>query len=195
MCNSASTIRQGVKANTNAKVLKAKLALKWTGLYKVLAVGPCSSAETPECSPLGENLYLDLRSDLPGSDDRWRVAIKCCKPRANPHDSRDMLKYQPAGLTQYVLNNVFKTPPPYPVTQDDVSTPHQRLEVKTINGHESVRDDVASSQSYTRRIGWDSSNHPASGKWTPTSPAHTVCVNGPALQTSTAKPTAFTAAC
>ena len=107
----------------------------------------------------------------------------------------DMLKYQPAGLTQYVLNNVFKTPPPYPVTQDDVSTPHQRLEVKTINGHESVRDDVASSQSYTRRIGWDSSNHPASGKWTPTSPAHTVCVNGPALQTSTAKPTAFTAAC
>ena len=29
--NSASTIRQGVKANTDAKVLKAKLALKWTG--------------------------------------------------------------------------------------------------------------------------------------------------------------------
>ena len=31
--NSASTIRQGVKANTDAKVLKAKLALNWTGLY------------------------------------------------------------------------------------------------------------------------------------------------------------------
>ena len=29
--NSASTIRQGVKANTDAKVLKAKLALNWTG--------------------------------------------------------------------------------------------------------------------------------------------------------------------
>ena len=39
--NSTSTIRQGVKANTDAKVIKAKLALNWTGPYKVLAVGPC----------------------------------------------------------------------------------------------------------------------------------------------------------
>ena len=37
--NSASTIRQDVKANTDAKVLKAKLALNWTGPYKILAVG------------------------------------------------------------------------------------------------------------------------------------------------------------
>ena len=37
--NSASTIRQGVKADADAKVLKAKLALNWTGPYKVLAVG------------------------------------------------------------------------------------------------------------------------------------------------------------
>ena len=35
--NSASTIRQGVKANTDAKVLKTKLALNWTRPYKVLA--------------------------------------------------------------------------------------------------------------------------------------------------------------
>ena len=63
--NSASTIHQGVKANTDAKVLKAKLALNWTVPYKVLAVGPCSSAETPDGSPLGDNLlYLDLPSDL-----------------------------------------------------------------------------------------------------------------------------------
>ena len=33
--NSASTIRQGVKAKTDAKVVKAKLALNWTGPYKV----------------------------------------------------------------------------------------------------------------------------------------------------------------
>ena len=45
--NSASTTRQDVKANTDAKVLRAKLALNWTGPHKVLAVGPCSSAETP----------------------------------------------------------------------------------------------------------------------------------------------------
>ena len=40
MYNSASTIRQGVKANTDAKVLKAKLALNWTGPYKILPVIP-----------------------------------------------------------------------------------------------------------------------------------------------------------
>ena len=65
--NSASTIHQGVKANTDAKVLKAKLALNRTGPYKFLAVGSCSSADTPDGSPLGDNLlYLDLPSDLPG---------------------------------------------------------------------------------------------------------------------------------
>ena len=86
--NSASTIRQGVKANNDAKVLNAKLALNWTGQYKVLAVGPCSAAETPDGSPLGSNLlYLDLPSDLPGSDARRRVAIERCKACANPHDS------------------------------------------------------------------------------------------------------------
>ena len=91
MYNSASAIRQGVKANTDAKVLKAKLALNWTGSYEILAVGPCSAAETPDGSPLGSNLlYLDLPSDLPGSDARRRVAIERCKPCANPHDSGDM---------------------------------------------------------------------------------------------------------
>ena len=64
-----------MKANTDAKVLKAKLALNWTGPYKILAVGPCSSAKTPDGSPLGDNLYLDLPSDLPGSDARRRAAI------------------------------------------------------------------------------------------------------------------------
>ena len=105
MYNSASTIRQGVKANADAKVLKAKLALNWTGPSKILAVGPCAAAETPDGSPLGSNLlYLDLPSDLPGSDACRRVAIKCCKPCANPRDIGDMPNYLPAGLTQYVLN-------------------------------------------------------------------------------------------
>ena len=83
--NSGSTIRQSVKANTVAKVLKAKLALNSTGPYKVLAVGPCSAAETPDGSPLGSNLlYLDLPFDLPGSDARRHVAIERCKPCVNP---------------------------------------------------------------------------------------------------------------
>ena len=72
--NSASTIRQGVKANTDAKVLKAKLALNWTGPYKALAVGPCASAENQGGSPLGDNLpYLDL----PSRPARFRCSPAC----------------------------------------------------------------------------------------------------------------------
>ena len=86
--NSVSTIRQGVKANTDAKVLKNKLAFNWTGPNKVLAVGPCSVAETPDGSPLGSNLlYLDLPSGPPGSNAHRRVAVERCKPCANAHDS------------------------------------------------------------------------------------------------------------
>ena len=129
-----------MKANTDAKVLKAKLALNWTGPYKALAVGPCSAAGTPDGSPLGSNfLYLDLPSDPPGSDSRRRAAIDRCKPCANPHDSRDMPKYLPAGLTQYVLNKFSKHSPPYHVTQDDVSTSLRRLVVEQTTGHQSVR--------------------------------------------------------
>ena len=64
--NSASTLRQGVKSNADAKVLKAKLAINWTGPYKVLAVAPCSPADTPDGSPLGDTLfYLDPPFPLP----------------------------------------------------------------------------------------------------------------------------------
>ena len=48
---------------------------------------------------------------------------------------------------------------------------------------------------YRRRIGWDSPNHPGGEKWTSNSLAPTTCVIGPALRTSTAKPTAFTPGC
>ena len=124
MYNSASTIRQGVKANTDAKVPKGKLALNWTGPYKILAVSPCAAAETPDGSSLGSNLlYMDPPSDLPGSDARRRVAIERCNPCVNPHDSGDMAKYLPVGLPQYVVNNFSKKSPPYHVIQDDVSTP------------------------------------------------------------------------
>ena len=119
--DSASTIRQGAKANTDAKVLKAKLALNWTSTYKIRAVGPCSAAETPDGSPLGSNLlYLEFSSDLPGSDARQGVAIERFKPCVNRHDRGDMPKYLPAGLTLYVLNNVSKKSPPYHVTQYNV---------------------------------------------------------------------------
>ena len=104
--NKVATIRQGAKPDTEPKVLEAKLSLNWTGPYKVLAVGPCSSADTPDGSPLGAKLLcLDLPCDMPGADARRRVSVQRCKPCANPHDRGDMPKYLQAGLTQYVLNS------------------------------------------------------------------------------------------
>ena len=37
-----------MKADTDAKELKAKLALNWTRPYKILPVGPYSAAEIPD---------------------------------------------------------------------------------------------------------------------------------------------------
>ena len=50
-----------------------------------------------------------------------------------------MPKYLPAGLTQYVLNNISKKFRPYHVNQDDDSAPLQQLEAEKITGHRSVR--------------------------------------------------------
>ena len=47
--------------------------------------------------------------------------------------------FLPAGLIQYVLNNFSKKSSPHHVTQDDVSTPLQRLELEQFTGHQSVR--------------------------------------------------------
>ena len=139
--HTAATIRQGSKTDTNAKVLKAKLLLNWTSPYKVLAIGPCSSTDIPDGSPLSAKfLYLDLRSDVPGAEAHQRASVQCCKLCANPHDRGDMPKYSPAGLTQYVLNNISKEPPPCHVTQNGVSTHLQRLEVEKITGHQSDPD-------------------------------------------------------
>ena len=67
--NTVATICQGAKTETDAKVLKATLSLTWTDRYKVLAVGPCHPADTPDCSPLGAKLlYLYIPSDMPGAD-------------------------------------------------------------------------------------------------------------------------------
>ena len=196
MYNSASTIRQGVKANTDAKVLKAELALNWTVPYKILAVGPCSDAETPDVLPLGSNLlYLDLPSDLPGSDTCRCVAIERCKPCANPHDNGDMPKYLPAGLTQYVLNNFSKKSRRTTSLKTTFRPPSngwrwsRSLVISRYGGG------VASSRCYTRRIGRDSPNLPRSGKWTSTSPAPISCVIGLEPRTRIAKPTASTTEC
>ena len=105
---------------------QGQLSLNWTIPDKVLAVGPCSSADTSDGSPLGAKLlYLDLPSDRPTADARRRVLVQHCKSGANPRDRGDMPKCLPAGLTQYVLKTLFKKFPPYHVNviQDDISTP------------------------------------------------------------------------
>ena len=51
--NTAATICQSGKTNTDAKILKAKPWLNWTRPYRVLAVGSCTPADTPDGSPLG----------------------------------------------------------------------------------------------------------------------------------------------
>ena len=138
--NTAATICQGPKTDTDVKVLKAKLSLNWTGPYKVLAVAPSTPADTPDGSPLGVKLlYSDLPSDMPGVGARRRVSVQRCKPCANPNDHNDMPKYFTAGLTQHVVNIFSKKSPPNHVTQDDVSGLLQRFEVVKITGHQSIR--------------------------------------------------------
>ena len=107
MYKSASTIRQGVKANTDAEVLEAKLVLNWTGPCKILAVGPCGATETPDRSPLEDNLHhLDHLSGLLSLNARRHVPIERFQPCANPCDSADKLQYLEAELKQYVLNTL-----------------------------------------------------------------------------------------
>ena len=105
--NSASTIRQGVKANTDAEVLEPKLVLNCTGPCKILAVGPCGATETPDGSPLEDNLHhLDHLSDLLSLDARRNMPIERFQPCANPCDSGDKPQYLEAKLQQYVLNTL-----------------------------------------------------------------------------------------
>ena len=99
VCSTAATIRQGAKTDADAKVLKAKLSLNWTGPYNILAVGPCTPADTPGGSPLEAELpCVDLPFDMSGADARWRVSVQRCKPCANPHDHGGMPKYFASGV-------------------------------------------------------------------------------------------------
>ena len=85
LCNTASTICQGTKAGTDAKVHKTKFAPNWTRPCKILAVGPCSSSDTPDGTPLWDKLlYLDLLTDIHGADAHRRVSVERCKPCINP---------------------------------------------------------------------------------------------------------------
>ena len=113
-----------------------------TDPYKVLAVSPCSSANTSDGSPLCTKiLYLDLPSDRPGAD-VIAGAFRCKPASLVPTPSivakcRSM--YLRTGPTQHVLNSFSKKSLPYDVTQGDVSTPLQRFEIEKVTRHLSIR--------------------------------------------------------
>ena len=166
----------------------AKLSLTWMGPDEVLAVGSCSSADTPDGSPLGAKLlYLDLPPYMPDADARRRVSVQRCKPCANPHDHGDMPKYLPAGLTQCVLNNFSKNPP----RATSLKTTF-RLLFKTRRG-EDHRTPIGSRSRWGHlghfrdvRTGQVSLDRPGSGKWTPSFSATRCRAPGPALRISAA---------
>ena len=106
-----------------------------------------------------------------------------------------MPKPLPAGLTQYVLNNFSKKSLRTTSLETTFWLPSNDSKWRRSPATSRSGGEVESSRCYTRRIGWNSPNHPGSGKWTSNSLAPTFCVIGPALRTSTAKPTAFTAGC
>ena len=60
--NTAATIRQGAKAGTDAKILKGKLSVNWTGPFKILAVGPSPTEATPDGRPLAAKFFCTSTS-------------------------------------------------------------------------------------------------------------------------------------
>ena len=116
--NTAATIWQGANAGTDAKVLP----------FKILPVGTSPAEATPDGRPLAANhLYFDLLNDRPGADAPCRVSVVRCEPCANSHDSCDLPRFLPTGLTPYVFNNYTNKSPPYHVTEGDATVPIVRV--------------------------------------------------------------------
>ena len=134
--NTAANIRQGTRKGADNNVFKEKLPLNWTGPFKILAVGPCSAADTPDGHPLRDKLlYLDLPSNLSGPAAKPRVTVARCKPCANPYDADDLPRHLPADLTQYALHAFATNSTPYHVTTDDVSTSPILIDIAKITAH------------------------------------------------------------
>ena len=137
--NTAATIRQGAKTDTGAKVLKAKLSLKWTGPCKALAVGPCTPADTPDCLPSGR------KSPMFGSTLRHarRLSVQRCKLCVNPHDhdrhAEVFASGLPAGLTHYVLNNFSKKISAVRHSRGSFDSSSKTRSGEKITGHQAVR--------------------------------------------------------
>ena len=140
MYNTAVTIRQGTKTDTDVKDPRSSARSTGQAPTRSSQLAPVPPL-TPRTAPLWalSSYILIYPPTCPNTDARRRVSMQRCKPCANPHDHCDMPKYLPEELTQYVLDNFSEKSPPHHVTRYDVSTPLQRLEVENITGHQSVR--------------------------------------------------------
>lgn len=62
-----------------------------------------------------------MSSDMPDADASRYVSVQRYNPFIHSHDNGDVPKYFPAGLTQYMLNNICKQSSQYYATKNDVS--------------------------------------------------------------------------
>ena len=114
-----------------------KLSLNWTGLHKILVVGPGLG---PDGRPVADKtLYLDLPTDMPGKDKKKRVSVDRCKMCHNPSDDSDIAKHLPAGLSKYVLHSFTDKSPPFRPTTKDVVKSGIPVDIEKITGHQLVR--------------------------------------------------------
>eukprot|EP00752_Nemacystus_decipiens_P015617 g13940.t1 len=102
-------------------------------LYEPLKIPPTTVLSTTS------SFFLDLPSDMPGSDAKPRVSVARCKPCHNPTDTSEVPNYLPADLSLYALNSFAKKSPPYHVTTADVFSQPTRLDVEQLTAHQVAR--------------------------------------------------------
>ena len=191
MYNTAVTIRQGAKTDTDDKVLKTKLSLNWTGPYNVVAIGPCTPADTPDGSPVSAKRL------------HW-IYPPTCPVR--------ML----AGASQYNASSPVPTPTTMPTSRSifqrsgsnmrstiDPRNPPRTMSLKKMfrflfnnsMWRRSPDTNRFAVEVGTRRAGPASLDRPGSEKWTSSFLAERYCATRPALRISTTKLTACTAGC
>lgn len=97
----------------------SKLALCWTGPYKILCVGP---GKTRDGRVVGAKLVLlEVRKDEPGREINARVSVHRCKRCYNPHEGPQKPRFLPWAMSNYVLNKYSEVSPPMHLTTDDVN--------------------------------------------------------------------------
>lgn len=157
--NTAATIRQGARKNTDGKVLKAKLTFNWTGTFKRLAVGTTPASTSPGDSAPSETNYssytllLAFRAPLPS------LAL-LSTPRHHQH------VHISAGRTHPVRAEKahYQVPPPTTSQQTTSTLPLNALRSRKTRHINPSENAAVVSPSCTRHTGPDFSAPPANAK-------------------------------